>query len=344
MTTAESITPATAVEMYLTKLEDENKADWTLKAHRYRTGHFVRWCNETGRSDLSTLDGADLYEYRKWRKHDGDLNVVSLQTQLTTVRLFIEFCENVGIVNEGLADTIQIPTVSTETSSRDATLDANRADQILEWLAADAYGSFDHVLMRLLWRTGMRLGELRAVDLGDYDGDEQWLHIVHRPAEGTPLKNGQNGERIINLDDNTCGVIKAYVNDHRKGSSAEQDTDTDSRRPLITTTYGRPSTTTLRRHVYRCTQPCQRMSECPHDVAMDECAARGYNDVPSDCPSILRPHDVRRGAITHWLREGVPTEVISERMDVSRSVIEDHYDRRDAETRAHQRRGWVEET
>ncbi|RLM50991.1 site-specific integrase [Halorubrum sp. Atlit-28R] len=342
MTSAESTTPATAVKMYLTKLEQENRAEWTLKAHRYRTGHFVRWCEETGRSDLSTLDGADLYEYRQWRKQDGDLNVVSLQTQLTTIRIFIEFCEDVGIVSDGLADTIQIPTVSTETSSRDATLGASRADQILEWLATDEYGSFDHVLMRLLWRTGMRLGELRAMDIGDYDAEEQWLHLVHRPAEGTPLKNGPNGERVINLDDRTCRIIETYIDEQRKESSAKQNTD--CRQPLLTTTFGRPSTTTLRRHVYRCTQPCQRMGQCPYDAAMDECAAEGYNDVPSECPSIVRPHDIRRGSVTHWLREDVPVEVISERMDVSRSVIEDHYDRRDAETRARQRRGWVEDT
>lgn len=115
MTSAESVSPADAVEMYLEKLRDEQKAEWTLKAHRYRTGHFVRWCKETERSDLSALDGADLYEYRQWRKEDGDLNVVSPQTQLTTIRIFIEFCEDIGVVEDGLSETIQVPTVSNET-------------------------------------------------------------------------------------------------------------------------------------------------------------------------------------------------------------------------------------
>lgn len=339
MSSSECITAADAVKMYLEKLRDEQKAEWTLKAHRYRTGHFVRWCEETGRSDLSVLDGADLYEYRQWRKEDGDLNVVSLQTQLTTIRLFIEFCEDIGVVMDGLSDTIQVPTVSSETGSRDEILETGRAEQILDWLATDAYGSFDHLLMRLLWRTGMRLGEVRAIDRSDYDTNEQWLRIHHRPEQGTPLKNGKNGERIVNLNEKSCNVVDEYLSDHR-----DDVIDDHGREPLLTTARGRPSTTTLRRHVYRCTQPCQITGVCPHDANLNECAARGYKDVPSECPSILRPHDIRRGSVTHWLAQDVPTEVISGRMDVSRKVLEEHYDRRGLETLAYQRREWVNET
>lgn len=339
MVADESIGPADAVGMYLEKLSDEQKAEWTRKAHRYRTEHFVRWCEETGRTDLSTLDGADLYEYRQWRKADGDLNVVSLQTQLTTIRIFIEFCEDIGVVEEGLSETIQVPTVSNETGSRDRILEASRAEQILDWLATDAFGSFDHLVIRLLWRTGMRVGEVRAIDCRDYDSDEQWLRIQHRPEQGTPLKNGDNGERIVNLNDRSCNVIDEYLADYR-----DDVTDEHGREPLLTTAHGRPTRSTIRRHVYRCTQPCQRTEECPHDVDMDDCDARGYKDVPSECPSILRPHDIRRGSVTHWLREDVPTEVISGRMDVSRKVLEQHYDRRGLETLADQRREWVDET
>lgn len=210
---------------------------------------------------------------------------------------------------------------------------------MLDWLATDEFGSFDHLLIRLLWRTGMRLGEVRAIDRSDYDADEQWLRIRHRPERGTPLKNGDNGERIVNLNDRSCSVLNNYLVDHR-----DDVADEHGREPLLTTTRGRPSTTTLCRHVYRCTQPCQMTGVCPHDVDMDECDARGYKEVPSECPSILRPHDIRRGAITHWLAQDVPTEVISGRMDVSRKVLEEHYDRRGLETLAEQRRGWVTKT
>lgn len=42
----------------------------------------------------------------------------------------------------------------------------------------------------------------------------------------------------------------------------------------------------------------------------------------------MSPHPVRRGAITKWLNDGHSEELLSDRMDVSVSVLEEHYDAR----------------
>jgi hypothetical protein len=56
----------------------------------------------------------------------------------------------------------------------------------------------------------------------------------------------------------------------------------------------------------------------------------------------VSPHAIRRGSITHFLTEDVPTEVVSDRMNVSRDVLEQHYDRRSEEVKLEQRRGYLE--
>lgn len=328
--------PADALDMYLRTRRDE-VSETTLNAHRYRLRHFVRWCNEQNHT-LDTIDETTLHEFRLWRRDDGDLNTVSLHTQLSTLRVFLRFCGQVGLVDENLYDRLVIPAMDPDADRREQVLDPDRAEQILQWLDRYEYASFDHVIMRLLWELGCRIGGLHSLDCDDYDSEGARIHFRHRPDEDTALKNGTKGERIATLKRETTIILDDYIDQHR-----HDVTDTHGREPLLTTTQGRPSHSTIRRHVYRCTQPCQRTNECPHDVDMDDCAARGYKEVPSECPSILRPHDIRRGSVTHWLRSDVPKKAVSDRMDVEEQALDRHYDQRSEETKAEQRRSYLDD-
>lgn len=56
----------------------------------------------------------------------------------------------------------------------------------------------------------------------------------------------------------------------------------------------------------------------------------------------MSPHAIRRGSITHYLSEDVPVEVIGDRMNVSRDVLDKHYDKRSEDVGLEQRRGYLE--
>ncbi|MDB9247401.1 site-specific integrase [Halorubrum ezzemoulense] len=333
---ADTTTAEQALEMYLDTRRDE-VSETTLSAHGYRLRHFVRWCDENSYV-MDDLDETKLHEFRLWRRDDGDLNTVSLHTQLSTLRVFLRFCGNIGLVESDLYDRLVIPTMDPDDDRRKQVLEPDRAENILQWLNNYEYASFDHVVMLLLWELGCRIGGLHSLDLADYDSEGARIHFRHRPDTGTALKNGSKGERIATLKRSTTVVIDDYIERNRRDVS-----DAHGRQPLLTTRDGRPSLSTIRRHVYRCTQPCQRTGECPHDVDMDDCDARGYKEVPSACPSILRPHDIRRGSITHWLREDVPKKAVSDRMDVEEKSLDKHYDQRSEETRAEQRREYLDD-
>jgi hypothetical protein len=49
------------------------------------------------------------------------------------------------------------------------------------------------------------------------------------------------------------------------------------------------------------------------------------------CPSSESLHPIRRGSITHHINKGWPKEKLSERVDVSVSVLNKHYDARKKE-------------
>jgi len=102
----EPIAPQRAVDLSLAQRED-GASDRTVQAHRYRLKHFVRWCGQEDLTNLNDLTGRRLYEYRLWRKDDGDLNPVSLRTQLSTLRAFVRFRESIDAVESGMHEEIE---------------------------------------------------------------------------------------------------------------------------------------------------------------------------------------------------------------------------------------------
>lgn len=106
--TLEPIAPAEAVQMYLTDKQAEI-AKATLYSHKFRLGHFLRWCNENDVNNLNELTGRDLYRYRIWRHEEGDLETVTEKTQMDTLRVFIQWAETIDAVPNDLSIKVTEP-------------------------------------------------------------------------------------------------------------------------------------------------------------------------------------------------------------------------------------------
>lgn len=331
------IEPAKAVEMYLQERQGD-LAEASLQSHEYRLKHFIRWCEEEeGVEDLSTLTGRQIHAYRLWRRDDGDLSPASVKTQIDTLRVFIRFCERIDAVEEGLHDKVQSPSLSRGENEREVLLDVERARNILDRLGRFSYASRSHVVLLLLWRTGMRMGSLRSLDLSDYSPEKGRLELQHDPEQDTPLKNGVEGERYVAMAPETSEVVDDWLAHHRP-----DQTDEYGRAPLLTTKQGRVSRTSIRETVYRQTRPCLKGGECPHGREPEECEAMDDTKKrASKCPSSVSPHALRRGSITHHLSSDVPEKVVSDRMNVGRDVLDKHYDERTEEQKVEQRRGYL---
>lgn len=330
----EPIAPEEGVRLYLRDRRTD-LAEETIESYSYKLTRFIEWCEKEDLDNLNDLSGRNLLEFKQHRAED--LNPVSLKGQLDTLRAFVRFCESIDAVEPDLHNKVLSPSLNQGDRERDVLVDSENASKILQHLSRFNYASMHHTLLTILWRCGARSGTVRAFDVRDYDRENAWLRAKHRP--GTPLKNKERGERLIGLSSDVCQVLNDYI-DHNR----EDVTDERGRKPLLTTQFGRISKSTIRETCYRWTHPCQlNGGSCPHGRDMDECQALGQPDyAPSVCPSSRSPHAWRRGAITYHLTEDVPVEVVSDRMNVSRDVLEAHYDRRGEEVKVEQRRAYLE--
>ena len=231
-TELEPTTPAEALNLYLEDKAGECQ-EATVRSHRSRLGFFVDWCGEQGIDNLNDLSARDIHEFRVWRRED--LNVVSEKTQMDTVRVFVEWCETIDAVQPGLFKKIKPPVIPDGGNVSETTLDATRADRILEYLQKFEYATVEHVTWVILVKTGMRMGAAHGLDLEDYHPDEDYPHLAlsHRPDTDTPLKNGRRGERPVSIPQEAQEIIDDYLKNKRPDV-----TDDYGRKPLLASNRG----------------------------------------------------------------------------------------------------------
>ncbi|MFC6723777.1 tyrosine-type recombinase/integrase [Halobium palmae] len=341
-TKLETIDPHEAVELYLSSRRDE-LADSTLRTQKCRLNTFAEWCGDKGISNLNDLSGRNLHEYKLYlRDHhrlQGDtpgVSPITLRTRLSSIRVFLRFCHSIDAVDETLPEKIVLPQVDREERYREETIDTEFAKETIKSLRETRYGLKEHIAFEFLWKTGCRLGALYALDVDDIDFEEMRVHIEHRPEQGTSLKNGRSGERVITLSEDLLKAIETFIDVNRTPTTDDYD-----RRPLLTTRHGRADKSTLRCWVYRAQQPCYHSNECPHDEDIPTCGwARTYER--DKCPSTTMPHNIRRGAITYFLSNDIPKRAVSDRTNVSGDVLDTHYDQRSETGKAEQRRKFFE--
>lgn len=332
MSKLQPIDPDSAVEMYLKERQTE-VADKTLKNI---TGHlraFCEWCGAEDIDDMTELTGRKLHDYRLWRQEG--IAQTTLSINLSSLRKFLRWCVGIDAVPEGLDEKVLLPPRNRKKEARDTMLAADDAEQMLEHLRKFQYATRTHAMLELMWHIGCRKGTLRAFDLDDFHPGKQTLEPHHRPDSETPLKNARRGQRTLALSEYVSEVLSDYVGHHRRDKTDEFD-----REPLFTTRYGRVSLSAIKNATYTQTRPCV-WGTCPHNRAPDECDATDDNSA-SLCPSSVSPHPIRRGSITHHLLNDVPETAVSDRMNVSKEVLETHYDRRTADEKAEARRKYLD--
>jgi site-specific recombinase XerD len=320
-----------AVDRWLDRLRFD-KADQTVAGYQGRLKHFVEWCEAEGYESLSELGGWQVDSYETHRRAN-DLAPITLKNELITLRQFFEYAAARDLADPELPEAVDLPDVDPQDEISDIILEEDAAQPLLDAYRSGAPGQYQriHAFLELAWFTGARLGGLRGLDIGDVHPGAGYVEFHHRPETDTPLKNGRDGERAVGISDDVAEALQGYI-----GQERIETVDTHGRKPLFTTAQGRAVANTIRTTAYYATVPC-RCQHCPHGYEQPTCDFFAVNHA-SKCPSSRSPHQIRSGSITWQLNQGVPADVVAERVNASVEIIEAHYDMADSVTRFQKRR------
>jgi site-specific recombinase XerD len=302
----------------------------TLYNYETTLRKFTEWLLSEGHDSMESVDSEVIQAYKEYRL--TQVKPITCKNDMTTIKNFIEFCETIKAVPRGLGDLVTIPSLTEDQEIADDFLSKNEADAILEYLGKYEYASKRHAIMLLLWKTGIRVSGLRALDVGDFDPDRRdpdgnptpAVMIRHRPESGTPLKRKHKSERDVRISVEATEIIQDYIDETRPDV-----VDDHGREPLICSRQGRMWSTAIAKQVYTATRPCvYGQGACPFDRDPDECEATTWAKA-SQCPGSVSPHALRRGYATAARNAGVPKEVASEDLNMSGRVLDKHYDKGD---------------
>ena len=329
------IAPAEAVAWYLEHRRDDTRFT-TRRKQASALQIFVDWTDHAGIGNMNEVRGRELMRFKTWRRTETDVAIVSLNGTLAILRTFIRFCETIDAVESDLAERVPLPNVPEEEEISGVVPTDDEVEGIRTYYRQFEYASRRQVQFELIAEVGLRLGAVRAIDLEDLDLAEQVIHLRHRPEGpdeyGTPLKNGKNGERIVNVSPPLTELIRDYLHHNR-----DDVVDRFDRDPLFTTAHGRVTTTTMRRDFYKLSRPCMYSQACPHEREQSKCEATQHSKA-EQCPSRFSTHPLRRWSIMHQLDAGISKELLSDRVDVSVPVLDKHYDQRSEERKSRRRR------
>lgn len=331
MTDPDELSPRDAWQRYLNGRRTEI-TDESVSSYHYRLKLFVEWCEENEIDAVAELDGWTLDRYGSHRAGEG-IAPSTLHNEMETLKSFVEYLERIEVVDEGLADRVNVPDVPEGDRSRETKLSTDRAETLIRYYRSHSAvnASERHALLEVAWHTGARLGGLRGLDLRDFDAGDQSLEFVHRPETGTPLKNKRHGERVVAINENVADTLSRYIRDNRWDKH-----DENGRQPLFASLQGRPNPNTVRVWMYMATFPCVS-GDCPHGYDPIRCDFKNHSNA-SKCPSSRAPHHVRTGSITWHRDRGVPPEVTANRVNASLDVIEEYYDKATKRERMEARR------
>jgi site-specific recombinase XerD len=331
-----TLSPRHARALYLDDRSTDKTAE-TVHTDFYQTKAFVEFAEERGIESISDVSGWHLDQFKRQRR--TELKPISLKGQMSVLKQMFRYLARIDAVAEGMPEKIDVPTVEEHEETSDVLLETDDAKALIEYFrnSRARYGTKIHALLEVLWHTGCRVSGVRALDLSDYDDEEQFLAFVNRPEAGTRLKRGEKGERTVLVTSEVCDVLDTYIARER-----HEKRDDYGREPLFCGLQGRPTTGTLRSWCYLATQPCHH-SDCPHGKRRDGC---DYvpRDRASGCPSTRAPHHVRTGSITWHRDRGVPMEDTAERVNARPETIEKYYDKAsDVQKMDARRRQYTEE-
>jgi integrase/recombinase XerC/integrase/recombinase XerD len=190
-----------------------NLSDRTLRAYQSDLTQFHVHVSDTGTAEITP----DHLEGYLVKLNEGPYRDTSIRRKVAALKVFFRFLEERGIVNESPARRLKIKKpvenrVPTVLSTREIRallaapkLQINEMSSTRDHSAGGRNRYFcavrDNVILELLFSTGIRIGELVALNLADVELEKREIQITGRGTRG----------RIVPLSQDVLNGIGGYL-------------------------------------------------------------------------------------------------------------------------------------
>ena len=167
------------VDGWLASLKNERRLSRdTTAAYRHDLRAFVDWCGGAGLSSFKGLDAGHVRSFAA-AAHRGGLDPRSIQRRLSALRTFFRYLMREGVLKANPAVEVRAPKGAKRLPEP---IDVDRMARLLEALPAgtspDALETRDRAILELFYSSGLRLGELVGLDLGDLDLADHTVRVT----------------------------------------------------------------------------------------------------------------------------------------------------------------------
>lgn len=364
----EDCTPGQVFEEFrIWWLNNQRNTQSGLQSYESNWKQFKTWMDSEGYKHLTDLPSRTPVRYQQWltTHPDIDQKPISRAEALDRIRRVIEYAESMGYARSELLDPSSwetaMPAVRDDEEIRSDPLSPEKGVKIFRWIRENKRYSRADVLWTLVWRYGLRVSAIRALDKDhlilkpeeakDFPSNHEFRpHIILRDrpelgdidTEGLPLKNTNQeyADRRIPLHGDDAETLRGYVDrgckqGAKRARKTHDDPDGFGLYGLVTTEHSaRISRHTIHDRVKWITCPTTYTdANCVCEGCQEYREENGKNPPPSKvgtyCDKARSPHQCRHGAITNMLNSGIPIKSIARTVGTSPQTIRDTYDRAD---------------
>ena len=157
------------LDKFMRKKRIERIAVKSLENYRYNLSTFRTFYK--GKVDELTED--DIDDYILWLQEETDLKLGSINSKIRSLRTFLKFCFKQGIIQNEIEIKLlrvnETDIIPFEEPQLREIYDACLIKGLIAYSGREMTSYRDYVLMRMLEKTGMRIGEALRLNINDVD-------------------------------------------------------------------------------------------------------------------------------------------------------------------------------
>jgi len=198
---------AEQIDEFLRTANGMNKySTGTMKEFRFSLTRFAVGCPTCLEKGIEALRGPDIIRWLSARRQAG-ISQCTIDKNLSHLRTFIAYAVDCGWRSDNPMEALKmVPQKPKEQQYL-------TEDEMLRLLSAPdrntTEGFTDYVTLLVLYATGLRVGELSALNIEDVDLKEGWVHV----------REGKSRDRQIAIPKAALNDLKQYVSLFRKAKS-----------------------------------------------------------------------------------------------------------------------------